>query len=73
MRRWRFLVSQNGIRKNGDLLMIGDSPVVIDTDDNIKRKGTVFKGKEGLWDLLTRKNASREFIGQEDLKTYKKY
>jgi len=52
--------------------MIGDSPAFIDPDDNITIKGTVFRGTEGLWELLTRKNVNMQLTGKEDLKTYKK-
>jgi hypothetical protein len=41
-----------GIRKEGDTLMIGDSPMYVDTDGNIPIKGTQFKGTKGLWALL---------------------
>jgi len=49
--------------------MIGNSPVFIDPDDNITIKGTVFRGTEGLCELLTRKNVNTQLIGEEDLKT----
>jgi len=29
----------------------------------------VFRGTEGLWELLTRKNVNTQIIGKEDLKT----
>jgi len=44
----RFLDTQYGIRTDGEHLMIGVSPVFIDTDDNFTIKGTVFRGMEGL-------------------------
>jgi len=31
-----------------------------------------FMGTEELWELLTRKNVNTQFIGKEDLKSYKK-
>jgi len=34
-------------------------------------RGTAFRGTEGLWELLTRKNVNTELIGKEDLKTKK--
>jgi len=49
--------------------MIGDSQVFIDTDDNFTIKWTMFRGTEGLWELLTRKNVNTQLIGKEDLKT----
>jgi len=54
--RRRFLDTEYGIRKNGD----------------IRIKGTVFRGKELLWELLTRKNVNTELINKDDLKTCKK-
>jgi len=67
-----FLDTRYGKRRDGEQLMIGDSPAVIDTDDDVTNKGTVFRGTEGLWDLFTRKNVNTQLIGKEDLKTYKK-
>jgi len=51
--------------------MIGDSPLVIDTDDNIAIKGRLFRGTERIWELLTRKYVNTEVINKDDLKTYK--
>ena len=51
--------------------MIGDPPVDIDTDGNITIKGSVFRGTEGLLELLTRKNVNTECINKDNLKTYK--
>jgi len=53
--------------------MIGDSPVIVDPDGNITIKRTVFRGTEGLWELLTRKDVNTQLFGKEDLNTYKKY
>ena len=47
--------------------------VFIDPDDNNTIKGTVFRGTEGLWELLTRKNVSKHLTSKENLKTYKKF
>jgi len=44
--------------------MIGDFPVFINTDDNIKIKETMFRGTEGIWKLLTRKNVNSEFFAR---------
>ena len=68
-----FLDTQYGIRKDGEQLTIGDSPVFIDPDDNFTIKRTAFRGTDGLWELLTRKNVNTEVIKKNDLKTYKKY
>jgi len=43
-----FLYTQYGVRKDGDMLMIGDSPIVVDTDCDITIKERVFKGSNGL-------------------------
>jgi len=53
--------------------MIGDSPVFIDPDHNVTIKGRVFRGTEGLWEILKRKNVNTQLINKEDLKTHKKY
>ena len=52
--------------------MIGDSPVSIDPDGNITIKGRVFRGTEGLWEMLMSKNVNTQLVGKEDLKKYKK-
>ena len=66
-----FLETQCGIREDGEQFIIGNSPVFIDPDDKITIKGTIFRGTERLWDLLTRKNVNTQIVGKEDLKTYK--
>jgi len=68
----RFLDTQFGVRKDGDKFMIGNSPIVVDTDGDIMIKDRVFKGSKGLWELLTRKKVNTEFITKNDLKTHKK-
>jgi len=68
----RFLDIQYSIRRDGERLMIGDSPVSIDTDANLKIKGTVFRGTDDLWELLTRKNVNMQLVGKEELKSYNK-
>jgi len=68
----RFLDTQYGVRKEGDMFMIGDSPIVVDTVDDITIMDRVFKGSKGLWELLTRKKVNTEFITKDDLKSYKK-
>jgi len=69
----RFIDTQYGVRKDGDMFMIGDSPIVVDTDGDITINERVFKGLKGLWELLTRKKVNTEFNTKENLKTYKKY
>jgi hypothetical protein len=68
----KLLDTRYGISKVGDTLMIGDSPMYVDTDGNITIKGTQFKGTERLCALLTRKNVGMEHVGKMDLRTYKK-
>jgi len=58
--------------EDGERLMICDSPVFIDRDDNLIIKGTVFRGTEGLWEQLTRKKMNTQLIGKEDLEDIKK-
>ena len=52
--------------------MIGDSPIVVDTDGAITIKERVFKGSKRLWELLTRKKVNTEFITKDNLKMYLK-
>ena len=54
-----FLDTQYGMRKDDKQLIFGDSPVFINPDDNFTIKGNVFKGTEGLWELLTSKNVNK--------------
>jgi len=68
----RFLDTQYGVRKDGDMFMIGDSPIIVDTSGDIKIKDRVFKGSKGLWELLTYKKVNTEYITKDDLKSYKK-
>jgi len=49
--------------------MMGESPIVIYTDGDIKNKERVFKESKGLREMLTRKNVNTEFITKDDLKT----
>jgi hypothetical protein len=68
----RFIHMQYGIRKDGDILKIGDSPVVVDQDGDITIKEIEFWGSEGLWELLTLKNLNKEHVTSDDLRKYKK-
>jgi len=68
----RFLDTQYSVRREGDMFMIGDSPVLVDTSGDIPIKDRVFKGSKGLWELLTRKNVNTETVTKDDLKSYKK-
>jgi len=52
--------------------MLGDSPVLVGTSDDITVKDRVYKGSKGLCGLLTRKNVNKEIITKDVLKSYKK-
>ena len=67
-----FLDAQYGIREDGDIFMIGDSTLTVDSDSDITIKGKHFRGTGGLWEPLTRKNVNYEIITSNELKTYKK-
>jgi hypothetical protein len=67
----KFLDKQYGIRREGNVFMIGDSTVTVDEDSNISIKGREFKGTPGLWELLTRKNVNVKNVTTDDLKKYK--
>jgi len=67
----RFLDTQYGVRKDGNIFMIGDSPVVVDNSGDITNKDRVFKESKGFCELLTRKNVNTEVITKDDLKSYK--
>ena len=49
------LDTQFGVRKDGDILKIGDSPVLVDHENDITIKEKEFRGSEKLWELLTPK------------------
>ena len=68
----RFLDTQYGICKDGDTFKIDDSPVVVDVEGDITIKKNEFRGYEGLWELLTRKNVNKEHVTLDDLRKYKK-
>jgi hypothetical protein len=68
----RFLDTQYGINKDGDTFKCGESPVLVDKDGDITIKENEFRGSEGLWELLTRKNAHKEHETSDDLRKYKK-
>jgi len=68
----RFPDTQYGVRKDGNMFMIGDSPAMVDTSGDITIKDRVFRGTKALWELLTRKNVNREVVTKDDLKSYNK-
>jgi len=68
----QFLVTQYGMRKDGDTFMIGDSPVLVDQDGDITIKDNEFRVSERLRELLTRKYVNKEHVASEDKRKYKK-
>jgi len=42
-----FIDTQYGVRKDGNMFMIGDSPIVVDNSGDITIKDWVFKGSKG--------------------------
>ena len=68
----RFLNTQYGVRKDGDIFKIGDSSIGVDTGGDIMIKERIFKESKGLCELLTSKKVNTDFIPKNDLKTYKK-
>ena len=48
--------------------MIGDSQLTVDEDSDITIKGKDFKGTQGLWELMTRRNVQWDIIMTDDLK-----
>ena len=45
----RFLDTHYGFRKDADMFMTGDSPIVVDIGGDITIKERVFKASKGLW------------------------
>jgi len=66
----RSLDTVYGIRKDGDVFMIGDSQVVVDRDGNIHINNVEFPATKGLWELLTRKRVDKDSVTTADLKQY---
>jgi len=69
----RFLDTQYGIYKDGDILKIVDSSVLVDQDGNITIKAKDFRGLEGLWELLTRKIVNKEHVTSTIFRHIRKY
>jgi len=68
----RFIDTHYGIRKDGDIFMIGDSPVLVDQSGDITIMENEFVGSDGLWELLTRKNVNKQQVTLDDMRKYKK-
>jgi hypothetical protein len=69
----RFLDTQYGIHKDGDILKIIDSSVLVDQDGNITIKAKDFRGSVGLWELLTRKIVNKEHVTSTIFRHIRKY
>ena len=67
----RSLDTVNGMRRDADGWMIGDSRVGVDSDGNIHIKNVQFPATQGLWELLTRKRVDKKLVTNADLKQYK--
>jgi len=67
----RSLDTVYGIRRDGDVFMIGDSQVGVDRDGNIHIKNVDFPATKGLWEVLTRKGVDKHSVTTADIKQYK--
>jgi hypothetical protein len=67
----RFRDKQDGIRKEGNTLIIGNSAIDLDTPGVIAVKGKQFKLTRGLLDLLTRNDVDTGTISPNDMQRYK--
>ena len=67
----RSLDTVYGIRREGDVFMIGDSQVGVDHDGNIHINNVEFPATKGLWELLTRKRVDTKSVTTADMKQYK--
>jgi hypothetical protein len=66
----QFQDRQYGIRKDCDTLMIGNSTANLDEPGVITISGKRFKLREGLWELLTRKDVITDTISPKEIKRY---
>jgi len=62
---------QYGIRRDGDLFMIGDSQVGVDRDGNFHINNVELPATKGLWELLTRKRVDKHSVTTAHIKQYK--
>ena len=68
----RFLDEHYGIRRVGDILMIGDAPFTVHGKGGLSIGVTRFKGTRGLWELLTCKIVNSNVIMKSDPNAYKR-
>jgi len=62
------LDAEYGLRKVGDKFFIGNSNVTVDTNSDLCIRNKHFKGRRGLWKLLSRKKVDNRFVSEDDLK-----
>ena len=67
----KLLDTRYGILREGDHFKIGNATVTIDNGSNLIVRGKQFKGTEGLWTLLTRKDVNYDEIDENELRKYK--
>jgi len=60
----RFLDTQYGMHKDGNIFNIGDSALLVDQDGDIRIKMKEFRGSVGLWELFIRKRVNKGRIRQ---------
>jgi hypothetical protein len=65
----RLLEPQYGIHNDSNIVKMGDSAVVVDTDGDITIKEREFRGCVCLWELLTRNNENKRHVTPDDLQT----
>ena len=68
----RFLDTQYGMRKDGNIFNICDSAVLVDQDGDTTIKENEFRGFKGVWELLTLRTVNEEHVTSQDMRTYKK-
>ena len=66
----RSLDTVYGIRRDGDVFMIGDSQGGVDRDGNIHINNVEFTATKGLLELLTHKRVDKHSVTAADIKQY---
>jgi len=64
----RFLDTQYGMRKDGDIFKFGNSALVVDQDGDISIEKE-FGVSVGLWEILTHERVNKEYGTSDDLRT----
>jgi len=68
-----FIHTKYGIRKDGEMFRIDDSPIVVNTSGDLTIKDRVFKGSKGLWELLTPRRRTVNISPKTILSRIRKY